>query len=62
VTSGISLGERVIVEGLQRVRPGEAVAPGPASALIRSSMNANPEDGSAQKSDGIGPKPAGRTP
>src|SRR3984893_18029952 len=62
VTSGISLGEKVIVEGLQRVRPGEAVAPGPASALIRSSMNANPEDGSAQKSGGIGPKPAGRTP
>ena len=59
VTSGISLGEKVIVEGLQRVRPGEVVAPGPASALIQSSMNANPEDGSAQKSRGIG-QPAGR--
>ena len=62
VTSGISLGEKVIVEGLQRVRPGEVVAPGPASALIQSSMNANPEDGSAQNSRGIGPKPAGTTP
>jgi membrane fusion protein (multidrug efflux system) len=62
VTSGISLGEKVIVEGLQKVRPGEVVAPGPASALIQSSMNANPEGGSAQKSGGIGPKPAGATP
>jgi membrane fusion protein, multidrug efflux system len=62
VTSGISLGEKVIVEGLQRVRPGEVVAPGPASALIQSSMNANPEEGSARKSGGIGSKPAGVTP
>jgi membrane fusion protein, multidrug efflux system len=62
VTSGLSLGEKVIVEGLQRVRPGEAVAPGPASALIQSSMNANPEEGSARKAGGIGPKPAGTTP
>jgi membrane fusion protein, multidrug efflux system len=62
VTSGLSLGEKVIVEGLQRVRPGEVVAPGPASALIQSSMNANPEEGGAKKSDGIGAKPAGTTP
>jgi membrane fusion protein, multidrug efflux system len=62
VTSGLSLGEKVIVEGLQRVRPGEVVAPGPASALIQSSMNANPGEGGAKKSDGIGPKPAGTTP
>ena len=41
VTSGLSLGEKVIVEGLQRVRPGQPVAPGPASALIQSSMKAN---------------------
>src|SRR5580692_5404455 len=57
VTSGLSAGEKVIVEGLQKVRPGQAVAPGPASALIQSSMNANPEEG-AQKKDGIGPKAA----
>jgi len=62
VTSGISLGEKVIVEGLQRVRPGEVVAPGPASALIQSSMKANSEEGGAQKSRGIGPKPAGTIP
>ena len=63
VTSGLSVGERVIVEGLQRVRPGQPVAPGPVSALIQSSMNANPEEGGgATKGGGIGPKPAGRPP
>jgi membrane fusion protein, multidrug efflux system len=62
VTSGLSAGEKVIVEGLQKVRPGQAVAPGPASELIQASMNANPEEGDAQKKGGIGPKPAGTTP
>jgi membrane fusion protein (multidrug efflux system) len=62
VTSGLSAGEKVIVEGLQKVRPGQAVAPGPASALIQSSMNANPEEGAAQKRDGIGAKAAGANP
>jgi membrane fusion protein, multidrug efflux system len=61
VTSGLSDGEKVIVEGLQKVRPGQAVAPGPASTLIQSSMNANPEEG-GQKKDGIGAKAAGTTP
>jgi membrane fusion protein (multidrug efflux system) len=42
VMSGISLGDKVIVEGLQRVRPGQPVAPGPASALIQASMKAAP--------------------
>jgi len=62
VTSGLSLGEKVIVEGLQKVRPGQAVAPGPASALIQSSMKSNPEEGGAQKSGGIKSKPAGANP
>jgi membrane fusion protein (multidrug efflux system) len=31
VTNGLSDGESVIVEGIQRVRPGQAVSPGPAS-------------------------------
>jgi membrane fusion protein (multidrug efflux system) len=58
VTNGLSPGEKVIVEGLQRVRPGEAVAPGPASALIQSSMNGT-ADGTG---GGIGAKPAGGSP
>jgi membrane fusion protein, multidrug efflux system len=62
VTSGLSLGEKVIVEGLQKVRPGQAVAPGPASALIQSSMKSNPEEGGAQKSGGIESKPAEANP
>jgi membrane fusion protein, multidrug efflux system len=32
VANGLALGDKVVVEGLQHVRPGQAVAPGPASA------------------------------
>ncbi|MBR0794019.1 efflux RND transporter periplasmic adaptor subunit [Bradyrhizobium jicamae] len=59
VTTGLSLGDKVIVEGLQKVRAGQAVAPGPASALIQSSMKASAEAGGA--ADG-GSKPAGTNP
>jgi membrane fusion protein, multidrug efflux system len=62
VTSGLSLGESVIVEGLQRVRPGQVVAPGPASALIQASMKQSAEDGRTQKDGATAPKPAGTTP
>jgi membrane fusion protein (multidrug efflux system) len=55
VTKGIALGDKVIVEGLQKVRPNQPVAPGPASALIQSSMKTSADpDGAA---DG-GAKPA----
>src|SRR6201994_2570025 len=40
VISGLAVGEKVIVEGLQRLRPGQIVSPGPASPLILSSMQA----------------------
>jgi membrane fusion protein (multidrug efflux system) len=63
VTDGLSPGEKVIVEGLQRVRPGEPVAPGPASALIQSSMNGTAESGGMSGTGGgIGAKPAGSSP
>src|SRR6202790_5126945 len=61
VISGLSPGEKVIAEGLQRVRPGQPVSPGPASPLILSSMKAAAGDDRAQ-TDGraAGPaKPAG---
>ncbi|MBH5384794.1 efflux RND transporter periplasmic adaptor subunit [Bradyrhizobium diversitatis] len=45
VIAGLAAGDRVIVEGLQRVRPGQVVSPGPASSLILSSMKA--ADGAA---------------
>ena len=40
VISGLSPGEKVVVEGLQRVRPGVTVAPGPASPQFEASMKA----------------------
>jgi membrane fusion protein (multidrug efflux system) len=63
VTNGLSAGEKVIVEGLQRVRPNQVVAPGPASALIQSSMSGTADGGAAPRSgSGIGTKPAGSSP
>lgn len=56
IMSGLKLGDKVIVEGLQRVRPGQPVAPGPASALIQSSMKTG--DDRTRTSGGSAP-PAG---
>jgi membrane fusion protein, multidrug efflux system len=60
VISGLTLGDKVIVEGLQRVRPGQPVSPGPASPLIQSSMKATASDGRTQMDSGgaDGAKPA----
>lgn len=58
VTNGISLGDKVVVEGLQKIRPGQVVAPGPASALIQSSMKTSAEDpgaGGDSKAAGANP-------
>jgi membrane fusion protein (multidrug efflux system) len=64
VISGIAAGEEVIVEGLQRVRPGQIVAPGPASPLILSSMKASASDAASQTNHGIsaGTAPAANKP
>jgi membrane fusion protein (multidrug efflux system) len=62
VTNGLAVGDKVIVEGLQRVRPGQPVAPGPASALIQSSMKSNTDSVPSRSGTGLGPKPAGATP
>jgi membrane fusion protein, multidrug efflux system len=63
VMSGLSVGDKVIAEGVQRVRPGQQVAPGPASALIQASMKPSAEDPRTQKNDSTtGPKPAGTSP
>ena len=69
VINGLTLGDKVIVEGLQRVRPGQPVSPGPASALIQSSMKASASDGrtpidsgSANTTKDATTKPAGKTP
>ena len=63
IDDGLVAGDRVIVEGLQKVRPNQVVAPGPASALIQASMNPSAEDARTQKDgDATGAKPAGTTP
>jgi membrane fusion protein, multidrug efflux system len=64
VISGLSPGDKVIVEGLQRVRPGQPVAPGPASPLIQSSLKAGAGDGFAQTGNGAAgeAKPADKKP
>src|SRR6202047_3786218 len=59
VISGLKPGDNVIVEGLQRVRPGQPVSPGPASPLIQSSLKADANSG--PPTDG-GTKPAGKSP
>src|ERR1700676_4616007 len=64
VINGLALGDKVIVEGRQRVRPGHPVAPGPASALIQSSMKASAGDGRTPTNGGAAgeAKPAGKSP
>ena len=62
VTSGLSLGDKVIVEGVQKVRPGQQVSPGPASALIQSSMKETAEDGRTQRDGGPTAGPSPRAP
>jgi membrane fusion protein (multidrug efflux system) len=62
VINGLALGDKVIVEGLQRVRPGQPVAPGPASALIQSSMKSSASDGRTPTNGAGEAKPAGKSP
>ena len=63
VISGLAPGDKVIAEGLQRVRPGQTVSPGPASALIQSSMKAAASDARTQVESGLtSPQPAGSAP
>ena len=59
VISGLAVGEKVIVEGLQRVRPGQIVSPGPASPLILSSMKSATSDTPAGGDAAGAGKPAG---
>jgi membrane fusion protein (multidrug efflux system) len=52
VISGLVLGDKVIAEGLQRVRAGQTVAPGPASQLIQSSMKSGADEAAPQTDHG----------
>ena len=64
VMTGLALGDKVIAEGVQRVRPGQPVTPSPASALIQQSLKAAATEGPVQP-DTVSPpnsKPAGNNP
>jgi membrane fusion protein, multidrug efflux system len=52
ITNGLKEGEVVISEGLQRVRPGEPVAPGPASAQPSASRAPSDESGGRPAGEG----------
>lgn len=43
VTSGLSEGENVVVDGIQRVRPGLTVSPGPAAQQVQPPAGATPQ-------------------
>lgn len=57
VISGLAVGDKVIVEGLQRVRAGQSVSPGPASPLILSSMKAAAANGVGSTDHGGSDRP-----
>ena len=63
VINGLALGDKVIVEGLQRVRPGQPVAPGPASPQFEASMKAAAGSDGTQSGGGAAgaTKPAGNS-
>lgn len=56
VISGLAAGDQVIAEGLQRVRPGQPVSPGPASPMILSSMKAGAADAAPRADRGASGK------
>jgi membrane fusion protein (multidrug efflux system) len=58
VTNGLQDGELVVREGLQRVRPGAAVSPGPASPPPAVSPAAAQDGGSGAKPPSDATKPA----
>ncbi len=54
VIGGLQRGEPVIVEGLQRVRAGAKVAPGPASAQLQALMKENAAEATEEPNSGGG--------
>jgi membrane fusion protein (multidrug efflux system) len=46
IINGLSLGDKVIAEGLQRARPGQVVAPAPAGSEIQAIMKRAEQGGS----------------
>jgi membrane fusion protein (multidrug efflux system) len=48
VVGGLKEGDHVVVEGLQRVRPGQPVSPGPASPQVQAAMQGAGQGGGEQ--------------
>jgi membrane fusion protein (multidrug efflux system) len=61
VISGLSAGEKVIVEGLQRARPGQPVAPAPASPQFDVILKAATAGAPTNAAPAGGAKPAGNS-
>ena len=57
IASGLQENETVVVDGVQRVRPGVVVAPGPAAP--EPSMGGNPPPAAAPPAAGGAPAPTG---
>jgi membrane fusion protein, multidrug efflux system len=55
ILSGLTDGETVIVDGVQRVRPGQVVAPGPAAPQVQ------PPAGASVGAPSVGAAPVGAT-
>jgi membrane fusion protein (multidrug efflux system) len=62
VISGLKEGEHVIIEGLQRVRPGQPVSPGPASPQVQAATQAAAQGGNQAQSSGVGPNQGAPAP
>jgi membrane fusion protein (multidrug efflux system) len=62
VLSGLTEGENVIVDGIQRVRPGQVVAPGPASAQLPTPAPGSPAPGAPAPAAPASAAPAPATP
>jgi membrane fusion protein (multidrug efflux system) len=62
VISGLKEGEHVIVEGLQRVRPGQPVSPGPASPQVQTTMQGTRGGAAPGGVDQGSPEPSGAPP
>lgn len=62
IVSGLQQGERVVVDGLQRVRPGAKVIPGPASEQMQSLMTGKGETEGQSKQGASETPPASPTP
>jgi membrane fusion protein (multidrug efflux system) len=60
VASGLSLGDKVIVEGIQNVKPGQVVAPGTASAAVQAAMKQSELSGPSG-APAVQPTPASST-